>query len=316
MVLEGEAQRINIFGQFSGIYHFATVLVHLIEETGQRIREAVRMTDIIERVHCVGLIGLTTMLGIEIRMDYRILIGGNHIHSGEFDLVFHRKAEHSGDSRHLHALSLCKDMHAIRQHIGCQTCSVSPFPCNKLKGIDAGFMQIRNKLDSILIKVFQAHRSVHAGLRTVTRNAASSLAIMRQHIFPFQAQCSIRSEVTLDGISPAAVKRLADHSVIHRDVWINCVNITVTGHECDIEHGIHMGHIRVNLVHLLLDIRCVEGHTVHIACTDDHGGIHQFNMNLTIMNGIKFHIQMVVADVSKEHFWLNVVRRPIIQRKR
>ena len=286
MVLEGEAQRINIFGQFSGICHFATVLVHLIEETGQRIREAVRMTDIIERVHCVGLIGLTTMLGIEIRMDDRILVGGNHIHRRIFDLVFNRKAEHLGNRSHLHALSLCQNMDTVRQHISGQTGGVPPFPRHTLKRVNAGFMQIRDKLDRILIEVFQTYRSVHIGFSTVTRDASHSLVIMRHQFVPAQAQFAVRGKVTLDGIRPTAVKRLANHPVIHRNVRINGVHITVTRHEHDFEHGIHMGHIRIRIVHLQLDIRRVEGHTVHIAGTDNHVGIHQFHMNLTVTDGI------------------------------
>ena len=187
MVTEGEAQGIDTLGQFRSGEHLDTILVHLEEQAGQRIREAVRVADEVEGVDRVGFVFLTA-LDVEAGMDDGILVGGNHVNRRIFGPVFNSEAEYSGDSGHLHALGFRQSGGTVREHVRRKTCSVSPFPCDKLKGIVTHRMHIRHKVERILEQVSQAERGEHCGFCSIARNAAATVGEGQSLVLPFQFQ--------------------------------------------------------------------------------------------------------------------------------
>ena len=206
MVPEGEAQGIDITGHFLRGEQFQTILVNLEIEAGQGIRETVRMTDEVECIDGIGLV-LLAALDIEAGMDDGILVGGNHINRRIFGPVFNRKAECSGNSGHLHALGFRQSMGTVREHVRRKTSSVSPFPGDKLKGIETHRMHIRHKFERIFEHVSQAERRERCGFGTVTRNAAGTIGEGQRLVIPFQFQMTEIGEVTSDnGVHNRTVK--------------------------------------------------------------------------------------------------------------
>ena len=77
-----------------------------------------------------------------------------------------------------------------------------------------------------------------------------------------------------------------------------------------------MGHIRINRIDMVLDFIRIEGDAVHVAGTDDKRGVNQLGEGAAVADGVKFHVQVVVANVSEQKHRIDVFGRPVVQRKR
>ena len=187
MVPEGEAQGIDAVGQFRSCEHLFIVLVHLEEQAGQRIREAVRVADEVKGVNLIGFVFLTAF-DVEAGMDDGVLVGGNHINRRIFGPVLNREAEHSGDSGNLHALGFRQSTGTVREQVRRKACGVSPFPGHELKCVVAHRMHIRHEIKGVLQQVSQTERGEHLNLRSVAGDAARTVGKGQGLVLPFQFQ--------------------------------------------------------------------------------------------------------------------------------
>ena len=71
-----------------------------------------------------------------------------------------------------------------------------------------------------------------------------------------------------------------------------------------------MGHIRIDSVDMILDLIRIEGHAVHVAGTDHQSGVQHLCESFSVTDGVEFHVQMIVADISEQQDRIDVISRP------